>query len=1257
MKIKHFLLLLLLFFGQMLRAQTTEFTQLDWGTLRIDSLLPVYSELIPLDSDPARHTYRVQLEYPEYAPLTAAESRRVQALTDSLPMHPVVELEVGSSQKRPYASLHFIPLVCREGRYYKLVSCKIVLYPTPMASAKGQAASRVKRVSRYADKSVLATGRWVKIGVQTDGVYCLTTSALQKMGFSDPSKVRLYGYGGHLQDEVIDADNDYDDLEQVPLYQGASGLLFYANGLVSWNRTSTSATTPRHRVNHYAREACYFLTESDVPATFPTEESAFGAVRNELTSFTDFVLHEKDEYAWFTGGQKLFEAYDYATGNSRTYKLPTVNPTTDPQANLLVSFSACASTLTRVTPTVNGVAQRAFSVTRRDPESNKYDKAMFATSSYKLSSLPAGSVGTTVRLTTTAGNEARLDFMELSYERQLAVTGSYLPFSHTAKGISRFTITLQPGRPVSVWRVGEPGDPTTEIKGVLKDNKYAVTVDDATRRYVAVDVNGTFAEPTYMGIIANQNLHGTDTVVDMVIVVPASGKLTAQARRLAEAHAAHDGLRVQVVRADQIYNEFSSGTPDATAYRRYLKMLYDRAPSAEEAPRYLLLFGDCAWDNRMLSSAWKAYDPKDFLLCYESSNSHSEVNSYVMEDYFGLLDDGEGSRLTSDKVDLGVGRFPVRTAEEARVMVDKTLAYLEGTNTGLWRNIVCMLGDDGDNNEHMEMADDVAQRIQAQNPGLEVRKVMWDAYRRESSTTGNRYPIVHQKIIEQMDEGALMMNYTGHAIHYSLSAEQVLRLEDFKSFASPRLPLWVTAACDVMPFDTQMDNIGEAAVLNPRGGAVAFYGTARTVYANWNLDINRHFTRYLFGTDDAGRRYRLGDAVRLSKLSQSVTNKLHYALLGDPALVIGAPLNRVVLDSINGQLLADLPADSPIRLQAGSLARFSGRVLGPDGALLPAFDGVLSARVFDSEDKVVCLNNDQKAAKPFTYESWDKVLFHGNDSVRGGEFSFTFPVPVDISYTNESGRVVFYAVSDDRRQEANGYNEDFLVGGSSGELSGDKEGPKMTAYLNHPDFQNGEVVNATPYFVASLEDESGINTTHTGVGHNLELSIDGNPATTYDLNDYYLNEFGDYRRGSVAYSIPRLPAGEHTLTFRAWDMLNNTSSVRLSFVVDPSRSPRFSTLTVTENPAREHTTFLFHYDRPGSVCTFTIEVFDFSGRLLWTHTETGSSTTQTYAVPWNLTTGGGVPLQTGVYLYRATLSCDGSEEATQAQKIIISRNK
>ena len=98
----------------------------------------------------------------------------------------------------------------------------------------------------------------------------------------------------------------------------------------------------------------------------------------------------------------------------------------------------------------------------------------------------------------------------------------------------------------------------------------------------------------------------------------------------------------------------------------------------------------------------------------------------------------------------------------------------------------------------------------------------------------------------------------------------------------------------------------------------------------------------------------------------------------------------------------------------------------------------------------------------------------------------------------------------------------------------------MYVYLNNPDFQDGGKTNLTPYFVALMEDSDGINATGSGVGHDLELIIDG--TTSYVLNDYYTNEFGTYTKGSVRFSIPELEPGKHRLVFRAWDMMGNSSS-------------------------------------------------------------------------------------------------------------------
>lgn len=1238
-------------------AMAGDITTLDWNEMQIDSVLPVYTEVVPLESDYRQYEYRVALEYPEWVPLDARETQVAERSTEPIGEDVVINSHVGVMRRCGQLDISFIPVVKRDGRYLKLHSCRVTITPVPRKGKAGVKAL-APAAERYTRTSKLSEGRWVKISITEDGMYRLTASALRKMGFSKLENVHLYGYGGHRLPEVIDPATEYDDLEEVPLYHedGSQSWLFYGNGLIYWNDNT--------RVfNPYARQACYFLHEEDGPSVMAQLDAISAPNTQTYYSFTDHVLYEKDEYAWFSGGRNLYDGVNFANSSSHFYKLNTHDSMGDEM--LTVSFSSSskeASTL--LTTRVNSMT---LPVMKLDSITADFTWATMLSRTFDVRSSANDKGEFNISLSINNRNDARLDYLALHYSRQITPHEGQIAFSRSGNMATQFVMKATSRH--RVMRLSEPGSPATLMTPVQKsDTLMTLVVDDPSRRYVLFDPSYNFPEPSFAGTVENQNLHALDSI-DMVIIIPTSNKLRAEAERLAEAHRQYDGLRVAVVKADQIYNEFSSGTPDATAYRRLMKMLYDRAEGLGAAngdydgPRYLLLMGDAAWDNRMLSSGWRTYNPDDYLLCFESENSYSDTRCYVMEDYFGLLDDGEGSRLTDEKTDLGVGRFPVTDVVSARVMVDKCIRFMSNANAGNWKNLVMMLGDDGDANSHMDYCNRVAEQVIETNPGMEVRKVMWDAYNRVSSINHNTYPEVTMLVKDQMEQGAMVFNYTGHGNTYCLSHEFVLQLEDFVNNTTENPGLWVTAACDIMPFDGQSSNIGEQAVLNPSGGALAFYGTTRTVYASNNLMMNRYFMRYLLGADEKGKRYRMGDAVRLAK-NYLITgmngsgmevshkeNKLHYVLLGDPALTLGAPLNRVVLDSING---IEPAKQNAIQMKAGDHIRLTGHVEDASGAPMPGFDGIITARLYDNLETVVCFNNAKENVDPFTFTNRNKILYSGQDSIQAGRFEMTFVVPVDINYSDQSGRLVFYAINNAQNVEANGHNEDFNIGGVSNTLQNDTIGPSIVAYLNNDaDFLESNRVNASPYFVAQLSDQSGINYGGSGIGHDLLLVIDNDPSKTYVLNNYFTSEFGDFTSGRVAFSIPTLEEGHHTLTFRAWDVLNNTSVTTLDFEVDHSLQPQLLHLSATRNPAITDTEFLLAYNRPGSECTFTFQVFDFAGREMWRKDFVGRSSTGAIAVPWNLCNNTGGRLFPGIYLYRATVTCDGSKEVSKSQKLII----
>ena len=1244
-----------------------EFVHLDWSRIEISDKIPEYCNTIRVGKNYEAYSYSARVLYPEFVEVSKDEADMLGLLKTEFGSDVKVETHMGVSQKEGYLDIQILPIVRRNGKLLKLVSFKLQIDSLVNSGARSSsfAAKSTPLSSRYKAHSVLGSGKWVKIRVEKEGIYQLSKTFLAGMGFSDIKRVKVFGYGGRVQNHVINygtyVNNDYDDLEEVPLYRRKDNLLFFAEGCVRWsNWTLASAGSPNgacyatHTNNTYSKYSYYFVTEGDSPLQMEEMESP-QTTSQVVTTYPEHYLIDNDAFSWFMGGRTFYDSYDYATGNSKNYTIETPDIDPDGLVQVDISFSAKSTNIT--TAQINLGTERLGTMTLA-ALSTDYDKATVSTRSFTTSSANNTNI---LNISTTKGNSARLDFIRVNYRRKLKMNGDFLVFSHYLSSPSTMNLEGATAN-TEIWRIGYPGNPVAKVPAVMDGTTLTFNVSNPTLRYVAVNLAANYPSPEKVGSIANQDLHA-DSVADMVIIIPESGKLQEQAQRLASFHETHDSLRVKVVRADMLYNEFSSGTPDAGAYRRYLKMLYDRN-TGDDLPKYLLFFGGCVWDNRGVTPTCSKLKLNDYLLCYESEPSVSEVSCYVNEDYFGMLDDGEGGSLRYDKVDLGIGRIPVTNVAKAKIVVDKIIAYAENKNSGSWKNAVYFLADDGEKNKHMDASEGVAKMVETCYPNLKVGRIFWDAYTRVSTATGFTYPQVTSDINTAMQKGALVMNYTGHGAPYCISKENVLKTANFKEFMCSKIPLWVVASCEISPFDREEENIGVESLINPNGGAIAFYSSSRAVYSTQNSYINNYFMYYVLGKSKNGKRYTLGDANRLAKINlvskvdgeiisnrDYGDNKLKYALLGDPALTLGMPTRTVVLDSINGKALG---GDGLQNLSAGSMARFSGHIEDEDGNILPGFNGQVSVTLYDSRDTIVCKNNTNEEVVPFTYSSYDRMLFESNDSVKAGRFTVEMPIPLDIKYGGGRGMVNLYAVSVDRNIEANGTDTRFTVNGTYDEIVPDSVGPEMFIYLNNPDFKDGQVVNDAPYFYAHLKDASGINITGNGVGHDLELIIDGKENTSYNLNTYYQNDFGSYISGTVAYKIPQLPDGEHHLMFRAWDVKNNSSSASLRFVVKSGLKPQISSVALSRNPASTSTTFMINYDRPEEETKFTINVYNCYGQKCWTHTETATSNGY-HTINWNLAADNGVALSSGLYVYEVKITCSGSSETVKRQKMIILR--
>ena len=1192
----------------LITSSAQEFFNLTADEVSIDSVLPRFYHSWPIDLRTGTSTlpgeltdlrtgtsalpgeYTVSIEYPEFIDMSASDIARLKNITDEpLPALPVVETSIGVSRKSGTLYASFVPLVFREGRYQKLVSFKLRIGGEGYEVKDERLLSRATRAeegdstdttptteeaSRYAAHSVLANGQWAKISVEETGIHQLTDALVRQCGFSNINNVKIYGYGGALQPEVLTGDylKATDDLHEVPTYTTTGGRrLFHAVGPVSWE--SPTATT-RTR-NPYANYGYYFLTESDdEPLTI--DSMAFVAAYPTNNDYHS--LYEVDDYAWYHGGRHLYDSRLLASQQQNTYEFSAHD--TSGKLTVVLTSNGLGTVSVAVNDSIIG------DITFNSVPSS-HDVAMVRTSTFDLTDMLTENTEVTLRQTNGTA-DMRLDYIALT-----------MP---TAAPMPSLTSTSLP-------------------------------------------------TPKYVYRITNQD-HHADPQADMVIIMPTSQIVGEQAQRLKEHHEKKDGLRVNLVPADELFNEYSSGTPDANAYRRYLKMLYDRATNEADMPRYLLLFGDGAWDNRLLSEGWRTTSADNLLLCYESENSMSATDCYVSDDYFCLLDDGEGGDLTKpgNVPDVGAGRLPARTAAQARILVDKILSYANNDFAGDWQNVLCFLGDDGNGNVHMREANAAATLVEENYSGYNVKRMFWDAYTRKATATGYYYPEVASLIKNQMKNGALIMDYCGHGAAYSISHEKVLLLEDFATQTSLRLPLWVTASCDIMPYDSKDDNIGETAMLNENGGSIAFYGTTRTVYTGANKDMNCGFINNVLASTD-GRRNTLGDAVRLTKAEvwgsgYTAYNKLHYTLLGDPALTLAAPTQKIVIDSINSKATTDGVA----QLSVGKTVTVKGHVENDT-----QFSGVLQLTMKDVEELIVCRHNldwQEPDVNPYEYTDRPTTIFNGHDSISAGRFAITFSLPFDMSYSDDNCQLLAYAVTNDKQKEAHGECTQLSVTDSD-DTTNDGVGPSIYCYLNSSSFTNGGNVNTTPYFYAQLSDKDGINAAGNGLGHDMELVIDGSIEFTYSLNDFFTYDFGDYRSGSLGYTLPELTEGEHSLSFRAWDVLNNSSKAELKFNVVKNLSPQCFNVECTRNPATTSTTFIVSHDRAGSNLDVVLQVFDMSGRQLWEHAENGVSATGTYTLNWDLTVSSGNRLHTGVYLYRVLVGQNGNMTTSEAKKLIV----
>ena len=1205
-----------------------------------ESMLPVYSRIYDLKS--VNHDYKFSIENAVFEEIKlSADFQGIQKIENEIQ---VVnrKLKSGESIK---LQLQISTLKKDGNKIFRLKSFELKQIPTETANSlkSGQAA---KNTHDWKTSSVLKQGKWIKIGISEKGIIKIPHSKLISLGFSDPTKVNVFGSGGIILSEDPGEIN-YDDLEQSAVWHdknnGTDCLFFYAPGTTEWS-LDTNNSIFKHKLNDYTNKGYFFLTNNvgnqKIAGILPVISET---PTSTVSSFDAYQLFESElENVLPLGSGKQWFGDKFKNSSVKNIDLNLADVEVSEKIKIRVNAIGRSYATSQMKLSVN---QADIGVLNFDRVNTGSQTSTFADEVEGIFSVAVQGSQTRVTLKYFADKInnsvddnalAWLDFVEVNYRQKLKFGSEALFFrDKTSVGSSKivaFSIenAATGSRVFDVSQVNNVKEVPLTVTGNVA---VAKRPSNELSEYVAFNPNGTFREPEYLGEVANQNLHALSTPDFLIITHP---NFINSAKRLAEFHRSYDGMSVEVVNSEHVYNEFSSGERNATGIRNFIKMFYDRGDKL----KYVLLFGDGSFDNRSLRP-----ETKNFIPTFQSENSLVPVASFVTDDYYAILDAGES--VYNGAEDLGIGRIPSSTEYEAELVINKIENYYNPDALGNWRNIVCFIGDDEDGSLHMSDSEKLATQVNDSHEEYITDKIYLDAYLQQVTAGEEKYPDVTAAINNRVKDGVLILNYVGHANERFMADEHVLDISDVNSWSNTsNLPIFVTATCEFSRFDADDMSIGEYILFNPVGGGIGLFSTTRVVFAYSNFLLSKSFYNFVFDTDTKGNHYRMGDIMRLAKINTINTiNKRNFSLLADPALRLSYPKHRVQTTSINS-VNADNFSDTIKGLQKvdieGFISDYSENIIG-------SFSGEMAVTVYDKETTVSTLGNNGET--PFQFKVQENIIYKGQATVTNGRFSFSFVVPKDISYSVGQGKIMYYAQNNE--VDAHGAFNDFKIGGLSEQTVVDKKGPEIELFMDTRDFVSGGETSKNPTLLASLFDENGINTAGTGIGHDITAVLDDDYSNVMVLNNYYESDINDFKSGALTFPFKNLTVGKHRLTLKAWDVANNSSEAEIEFEV--TGGFYISQVLNTPNPAVDYTSFTFEHNQSDATLNVMVEIFDQMGRRVeYIVSEVGSGGTTSNPIRWDFYETQTFLLN-GIYIYRITAQNEDGLYFSKSGKMMISR--
>ncbi|QBN18669.1 type IX secretion system sortase PorU [Flavobacterium nackdongense] len=1199
----------------------------------------------------------VQLSNIVYEPLNETQIGDLDPL--NIPKTASAIIKINESRDLKQAFLVLSPIIKDDFGYKRIKSFSYTL--------NNSSASRISQTKAAAaiSNSVLATGDWHQFYIEKSGVYKISRGFLQQLGLNingiDPRKLKIYGNGGRML-PLSNATFYPEDLTENAIqiigesdgaFDNEDYILFYAEGVDTWNDESQT------NLNLYDTKSYYYITiQGNDGKRMATMAQPSGSSTLNLSTFDDRQFYELDLTNIGKLGRQWFgEVFDINQDQEFSFSFPNVDTATPIKVSL--NTASVAYTPTSFKVSANGLEIGTMSF----PALVQYSGILFNAASLPGNTTFPASENVKIKLSynnnSVPGSKGYLDKIILTAKRKLQGYGKQFLFqydlSYASLGIVSYALSNAIGIS-QVWDVTDIYNATKLENANQASFSFKANLGQL-RKYVAVDPADYYTPlKTSKTKITNQNLKGTlfkNTQgqfqdLDYLIIAPAF--LAGQAEKLADFHRSYSNLNVKVLSLETIYQEFSSGKQDIAAIRNCIRYVYQNASAADKRIKYVNLFGDASYDYKN-----KTPNNTNIVPIYHALNSNTTgESSYASDDFYALMDNNEGDiGGFFGGIDIAVGRMINDNSSQADEMVNKVIEYHDVKSYGNWRNNYVMVSDDSDKSSDASLQNrqnTLADKITFEKPFLNVNKVLLDSYVQEASAGGSRYPKARNDFFSAFEKGSLVVNYLGHGGEDGLASERLWEKSDGQNLSNQyKYPLFITITCDFSRFDNpSRPTAGEYTYWNPKGGAISMITTIREIGQFSAENFNDVLARNLFSYG-SNNYTSIAEALRLSKNSNpnSSTNVVFY--IGDPALKLAIAKPKIRLTKVN-----DIPVSQTIDdFKSLAKMKISGEIVDENNLPIPNYNGELSTAVFDKFITRSTLNNDGNSPT-MPFNEIGETIFRGNASIVNGQFEFSFIVPRDIRIPISNGKISFYAKKNQQFENQAGFDTSIKVGGINENAVADNINPRVKLYMNDETFVSGGTTNESPFLVANLEDESGINTA-SGIGHDIVAILDGDVDNPYILNDYYQTSLNDFTKGNLRFPLRNLSVGLHTITFKAWDVYNNPITAEIQFVVVGNEAITLTHVLNYPNPFVNYTEFWFSHNRPYEPLEVQVQVITITGKVVWTRNQI--ITTEGFLskeISWDGKDDFGNKIGKGVYVYRLTVKSNlTNSKAEKIEKLVI----